>query len=151
MSSHHAHHQPAQPSSWALALSATLHCLLGCGLGDVSGMVIGTGLNWDNLSTNVLSISLGIIGGFALGLVPLLRAGYAVRAAARTVLVTEGVSILVMEATIALVQARLGIVAHGHLADPLFWLGMGLALLAGFAIALPVNYLMVRRGVRHAH
>jgi hypothetical protein len=147
--SHHQHH--AQPSSWQLALSATLHCLLGCGLGDVAGMVIGTGLNWDNLSTNLLSISLGIVGGFALGLIPLLRARYALKAAVRVVLVTEGVSILVMEATIALVQSRLGIVAHGHLADPLFWLGMGLALAAGFLVALPLNFWLVRRGIRHAH
>jgi putative flippase GtrA len=149
---HHQHlHPESTASDWRLALSATVHCLVGCGLGDLVGMTLGTGLGLSNLGTNLLAIALGVLGGFVLGIIPWLRVGYGMARAARLVLVTEGLSIAVMEGTDILVQSQLHIVKNGHLADPMFWLGMALALGAGFLAAFPVNYWLVRRGVQHAH
>ena len=144
----HSHHSP---SLWRLTLSATIHCLVGCGLGDVIGVVIGTSLGWTNLATNVLAVILGVLGGFALGVIPWLRAKYTIAEATKKVFLTEGLSLAAMETTDVLVQSRLPMVMDGHLGSPLFWLGMSIALLAGFIVALPVNYWLVRKGVHHAH
>ncbi len=39
-----------------VAFSATMHCLTGCAIGEVLGMIIGTALDWGNRETIVLSI-----------------------------------------------------------------------------------------------
>jgi hypothetical protein len=46
-----------------LAFSATLHCLTGCAIGEVLGMVIGTGLGWDDVPTILLSVILAFVFG----------------------------------------------------------------------------------------
>ncbi|TDH21335.1 DUF4396 domain-containing protein [Segetibacter sp. 3557_3] len=134
-----------------LAISATLHCLLGCGLGEISGMIIGAALHMDNLSQMILAIILGIVGGFVLGMRPLLKAKFSFRAAFRMVLIAEGLSILVMETTEVLVQVYTPGVMHATLTDGIFWIGMLLALAAGFLAAFPINYYMVRKGRTHHH
>jgi hypothetical protein len=35
-------------SSWSTAVSATLHCLTGCAIGEVLGMVLSTWWGWGN-------------------------------------------------------------------------------------------------------
>jgi putative flippase GtrA len=134
-----------------LATSATLHCLLGCGLGEVAGMTIGTAMSFSNLKTMVLAVILGFVLGFVFGLVPLLRAKFPFRRAAKQVLIAEGLSIAVMEAAEVLVQVYTPGVMDAHLTDPIYWMGMALALMAGFAAAFPVNFILVKRGVRHQH
>jgi hypothetical protein len=32
-----------------------------------------------------------------------------------------------------------------------FWLGMGLALIAGYLAAFPVNFYLIGKGIRHVH
>ena len=85
----HQHHQAPAHGRTApgaslnrLALSATIHCLSGCAIGEVLGMVIGTALHWNNAATIVLSIALAFISGYALTMLPLLRSGMAFGAAA---------------------------------------------------------------------
>jgi hypothetical protein len=151
---HHQHHHEhlTDPSAvWPLALSATLHCLLGCGLGEVAGMIIGQALGWDNLSQMILAIVLGFIGGFALGMRPLLKAKFSFRFAFKQVLIAEGFSIVVMETAEVLTQIYTPGVMHAHITDPIFWTGMLLSLIAGFIAALPINYYMVQKGYRHQH
>ena len=148
---HHAVNTQRPLSNHRLAVSATLHCLLGCGLGEVAGMIIGTALDWDNHSQMVLGIVLGFIGGFALGVVPLLRANFTFARALKQVLIAEGLSIVVMETAEVLVQVYTPGVMHATLADSIFWLGMLLALAAGFIAAYPINYIMIRKGHRHVH
>ena len=134
-----------------LALSATAHCLLGCGIGEVVGVIIGIALALSNVATLVLAVSLGFVFGLALGLVPLVRAGFGYARAIKQVLVAEGLSIVVMETAEVLVEVYTpGVMAAG-LSSPVFWLGMLLALTAGFAAAYPVNYVLVGRGIRHHH
>ena len=80
-----------------LALSATVHCLTGCSIGEVLGMVIGTALHWDNGPTIALSIALAFVFGYALTLLPLRRGGLTLGAAARLALAADTLSITVME------------------------------------------------------
>ena len=138
-------------SQFALAHSATWHCLLGCGIGEVVGVIIGTALGLSTLITLVLAVVLGFVFGFIFGMWPLLRAGFDFSRALRQVFIAETLSIVVMEATEVLVQVYTPGVMDAGLSSWLFWLGMGLALMAGYAAAFPVNYILVGKGIRHAH
>ncbi len=114
-------------------------------------MVLGVGLALSNVSTLVLAVTLGFVFGFALGLVPLMRAGFGWARAIKQVLVAEGLSIAVMETAEVLVEVFTPGVMEAGLGAPLFWLGMLFALTAGFLAAFPVNYVLVGRGIRHHH
>lgn len=138
-------------STFKLAVSATLHCLLGCGIGEVTGIIIGTYLGWGMFSTMALAIILGFIFGFLLGIIPLLRKGFSVKSAFKIVFAAEFLSIVVMEAFEAGTQLVIPGVMEAGLTDTIFWLGMFAALIVGFIAAFPVNYYMIKRGVRHQH
>ena len=134
-----------------LAFSATLHCLLGCGLGEVLGMIIATAYGWNNLNSILLAVTLGFVFGFIIGMWPLLRGGIGFGSAIRIVLIAEGISIAVMEAAEVLAQVYIPGVMEASLTDGIFWLGMLAALIAGFAAAFPVNLILVKKGIRHQH
>jgi Domain of unknown function (DUF4396) len=134
-----------------LALSATLHCLFGCGLGEVAGIIIGTYLGWGMFSTMALAITLGFIFGFLFGIIPLLRKGFGFKATFKIVFAAEFLSIVVMEAFEVGTQLIIPGVMEAGLNDTIFWLGMLAALTVGFIAAFPVNYYMIKRGVRHQH
>src|SRR3954452_23205198 len=83
--------------SWGEAASATLHCLTGCAIGEVLGMVIGTALGLHNAATVILSIALAFVFGYALTMRGVLRSGLTFRAAVGVALAADTVSIAVME------------------------------------------------------
>lgn len=146
------HQKPAgHDSRTRLAFSATVHCLVGCGLGEVVGMVTGIALGFSNVATILLALALGFVFGFALGLIPLIRAGLGWAHSIKQVVVAEGLSIAVMETTEVLVQVYTPGVMTAGLTSPLFWLGMLLALFIGFWAAYPINYWFVGLGIRHQH
>ncbi len=151
----HANHQAPLPASRSelllLAVSTTFHCLIGCGIGEVAGMIISTAIGLNNLDSIVLSVILGVIAGLGLGVRPLLKHGFTLSNALKTVIIGEGVSIVVMEAFEIMTQMAIPGVMDAHLTEPLFWSGMIAALAAGFVAALPVNYVFVKRGIRHQH
>ena len=122
-----------------------------CGIGEVIGVIIGTALGLSNLITLVLAVVLGFVFGFIFGMWPLLRAGFDFSRAVRQVFIAETLSIVVMEATQVLVQVFTPGVMEAGLGSWIFWLGMGLSLAAGYAAAFPVNYILVGKGIRHAH
>ncbi len=157
---HHEHHPPNaesqaklsnEKSAFALAISATFHCLIGCGVGEVVGVIIGTLFGWGMVSTMILGILLGFIFGFALGMMPVLKAGFTFVQAFRIVLISEGLSIAVMEAFEVLVQIYTPGVMEAGLTDVIFWYGMLAALVVGFVAAFPVNFIMLKKGIRHFH
>jgi hypothetical protein len=142
---------PAAPSGLnRLALSATLHCLTGCGIGEVLGMVIGTALGWGNLPTLALAVALAFAFGYALTLLPLLRAGLGLRTALGLALAADTASIAVMEAVDNAVMVAVPGAMEAGLADPLFWGSLALALAAAAVAAFPVNRWLIARGRGHA-
>lgn len=153
----HDHHKMNHTSkaetnnNFILALNATLHCLIGCGIGEVLGMIIGNALNMNMIDTTILSLIMGFVAGLSLGVLPLLKANFTLKNAFKTVLIGEGLSIVVMEAFEVLTQWMIPGVMEAHLTDMIFWFGMAAALTVGFVVALPVNYVMIRCGVRHQH
>ncbi|MEU7135360.1 DUF4396 domain-containing protein [Streptomyces sp. NPDC046261] len=149
-----AHGSPTGPgpgrASWGTAARATAHCLTGCAIGEILGMVIGTALAWHNAPTMILAVALAFLFGYSFTLYAVRGAGLGLKAAVRVALAADTVSIALMEtvdnAIIALVPGAL----DAHLTDALFWY----ALLGGFAVAFvvttPVNKWLIGRGKGHA-
>jgi hypothetical protein len=152
---HNAHeHQHELPTSGralnAVTLSATLHCLTGCAIGEVLGMVIGTALRFSQWGTVALSVGLAFLFGYSLTSLPLLRAGLALAAVVPIALATDTFSITVMEIVDnALVVAIPGAMESG-LRDVLFWGTLSFALVVAGVIAFPVNRWLITRGKGHA-
>ncbi|WP_371591357.1 DUF4396 domain-containing protein [Streptomyces sp. NBC_00513] len=136
--------------SWAMAAKATLHCLTGCAIGEVLGMIIGTALGWGNLATMILAIVLAFFFGYALTLRGVLGAGVDLRTAVRVALAADTLSIAVMELIDNGVIALWPGAMDAHLSDPLFWIVLAIALAAAFVITTPVNKWMIGRGKGHA-
>ena len=136
--------------SWAVAVSATVHCLIGCAIGEVLGMVIGTAAGLHNAATVALSIVLAFAFGYALTMRGALRSGMRPAAAAKLALAADTVSIAVMELVDnAVILAVPGAMAAG-LTDALFWVSLAGSLLVAFVVAVPVNRWMISRGRGHA-
>ncbi|MFF5452677.1 DUF4396 domain-containing protein [Streptomyces sp. NPDC012950] len=143
------HHSPGG-ASWSTAARATLHCLTGCAVGEVLGMVIGTALGWGNVPTTALAVVLAFFFGYALTLRGLLAAGLGFRAALKVALAADTLSIAVMELIDNGVIALWPGAMDAHLSDPLFWTVLAIALAAAFVITTPVNKWMIGRGKGHA-
>jgi hypothetical protein len=138
------------PSSNRLALSATLHCLAGCSIGEVLGMVAGTALGLGQATTVGLSIVLAFVFGYLLTIVPLLRAGVSFYAALGLALASDTVSIAIMEiADNAIMLAIPGAMAAGP-GELIFWGSLSLSLLVAGAAAFPVVRWLITRGRGHA-
>jgi hypothetical protein len=132
------------------AIQATVHCLTGCAIGEVLGMVLATALDWGNALSIAVSTVLAFFFGYALTLRPVLRAGVPLRRATGLAFASDTVSIAVMEVVdngfILLVP---GAIAAG-LADGLFWWSLAVGLAMAFVIAVPVNRWLIARGRGHA-
>jgi hypothetical protein len=133
-----------------LAFSATVHCLTGCAIGEVLGMVIGTGLGWDDAPTIVLSVALAFLFGYSLTLRPLLASGLAFAAAARLALAADTISITVMEIVDNAIMLAIPGAMEAGPRSALFWGSLIVALGIAFVAAFPVNYWLIRRGRGHA-
>src|SRR5262245_14476485 len=133
-----------------LAFSATWHCLSGCAIGEVAGMILGTALAWSNATTILASLLLAFASGYAFTMVPLTRAGYGVGAAARLALASDTASVTLME----IVDNLLMLIIPGAMDAPLdarlFWGSLALSLLLAGVAAFPLNRWLIARGRGHA-
>ncbi|MFD8642831.1 DUF4396 domain-containing protein [Streptomyces zaomyceticus] len=143
------HHAPGK-ASWSMAAKATLHCLTGCAIGEVLGMVIGTALGWGNTQTMILAIVLAFFFGYALTLRGILAAGVDFKTAFKIALAADTLSIAVMEIIDNGIIALWPGAMDAHLSEPLFWIVLAIALAAAFVITTPVNKWMIGRGKGHA-
>ncbi|ULE35714.1 DUF4396 domain-containing protein [Mycobacterium sp. IDR2000157661] len=133
-----------------MALSATLHCLTGCAIGEIAGLVIGTAVGLSNLATIALAVALAFLFGYTFSTLPLLRAGVALGTALSVVLAADTLSILTMEIVDNAVMAVIPGAMDAGLVNPVFWIGMMVALTAAFVAAYPVNRHLLRKGKGHA-
>lgn len=143
-------HGGAQQSLTKLAVSATLHCLTGCAIGEVLGMVIGTALGWSTVPTLILAITLAFFFGYALTLWGVVKAGVGLRAALKVALAADTLSIAVMELVDNGVIVLWPGAMDAELTDPLFWWVLAIALAVAFVLTTPVNKWMIGRGKGHA-
>jgi hypothetical protein len=144
---------PTQPSGRELtrtAISATLHCLTGCAIGEVLGMVIGTALGWSDLATIALAVVLAFFFGYALTIRPVLRAKVPFRAAIRVALAADTLSIAVMEIIDNALMVAIPGAMEAGLTSLLFWESLAFALAVAFVVTVPVNRWLISRGMGHA-
>lgn len=133
-----------------VAFSATAHCLTGCAIGEVLGMVIGTALGWGDWPTIALAVALAFFFGYSLTMMPLLRSGLALAAAIPLALASDTFSIAVMEIVDNAVMLLVPGAMEAGLTNLLFWGSLAFALAVAFAAAFPLNRWLIARGLGHA-
>ena len=148
MSNRSPDHSP--PSVNRLALSATLHCLTGCGIGEVLGLVIASALGWDVLPSIGLAVALAFVFGYSLTMLPLLAGGLAVGQAVRMALAADTLSILTMEIVDNAIILVIPGAMDAGISDLMFWGSLALALAIAFVATFPVNRWLIARGRGHA-
>jgi ABC-type nitrate/sulfonate/bicarbonate transport system permease component len=136
--------------TWRMAIMATRHCLTGCAIGEVLGMLLTTWWGWGNAGSVVLSIVLAFFFGYLLTFTGVRRVGADPRTAARAALASDTVSILTMEVVDNLfILIVPGAIAAG-LDTALFWWSLAVSLAIAFLAAVPVNHWLMSRGKGHA-
>jgi hypothetical protein len=133
----------------AVAISATLHCLTGCALGEIAGLAVGTAAGFSNLGTIALAIGLAFLFGYTLTSLPLLRAGMALSAVIPIALASDTLSIATMEIVDNLIVLTIPGAMEAGLGDLLFWGSLSFALVVAGAVAMPVNRWLIARGKGH--
>lgn len=133
-----------------LAVMATLHCLTGCAVGEILGNVIGSGLGWSSIATEIFTVPLAFGFGYGFTMKPLLGNGMEIGRATRLALASDSLSI----ATMVIVDAIIMMVVPGALAagptTALFWSSLLFALIVSFIVTVPVNRYLIARGKGHA-
>lgn len=137
-------------SSWSAAVSATLHCLTGCAIGEVLGMVLGTWWGWGTWETVALAVVLAFFFGYLLTVTSVLRSGLPLGRAIRIALVADTLSITVMEIVDNAVMVLVPGAMHAGLANWVFWAALAFAFAVAFVVTLPVNRWLIARGRGHA-
>jgi len=133
-----------------LAFSATVHCLTGCAIGELLGMIIGTALGWGDFATIALAVVLAFFFGYLLTMLPLLRGGLALATVIPLALASDTISITVMEIVDNAIMLWIPGAMEAGLTNLLFWGSLAAALVIAGVIAYPVNRWLIARGKGHA-
>jgi len=133
-----------------IALMATVHCLTGCTIGEVLGMVVGTALGWSNWPTVALAVVLAFLFGYAMTLWPLRRAGLAWGAALGLAFASDTLSIATMEIVDNAIMLVIPGAMNAGLSDPLFWGSLAVSMILAGVSAFPLNRWLLKKGRGHA-
>ncbi|MGH3346548.1 MAG: DUF4396 domain-containing protein [Nocardioides sp.] len=136
--------------SWRTAISATLHCLTGCAIGEVLGMVLATWWGWGDAASIALAVALAFFFGYLLTFVGVRRSGLGFRQAVRIALAADTLSILVMEIVDNAFLLAVPGAMESTLTSGLFWGALALALAVASVVTVPVNKWLIDRGKGHA-
>jgi hypothetical protein len=148
---HHHHEMPTEGGALTgVAISATLHCLTGCAIGEVAGMAIGTALGFSDLGTIALAVGLAFLFGYGLTSLPLLRSGLALGAVVPIAFASDTLSIATMEIVDNLIMVAVPGAMESGIDSLLFWGSLAFALAIAGAVAVPVNRHLIARGKGHA-
>lgn len=134
----------------SMAANATLHCLTGCAIGEIAGLMIGTALGLATGVTIALAVGLAFLFGYTLSTLPLMKAGLGFFAALSVVFAADTLSIAVMEVVDNAVMAAIPGAMDAGIVNPVFWIGMIIALSVAFVAAFPVNRYLIDKGKGHA-
>ena len=131
------------------AASATLHCLTGCAIGEVMGMIISTGFGWATVPSITISIVLAFVFGYSFSMRPLLK-HLSLKKALSVALAADTASITTMEigdnAFVLMVPGAI----NAGLNTALFWVSLAVSLVVAFLVAFPVNKYLISRGKGHS-
>ena len=140
----------SEQNTRSTAIRATVHCLTGCAIGEILGLVIGTALGLSNTTTFFIAIGLAFEFGYGLSIIPLMKFGLGLTAAIPIVLAADTLSIFTMEVVDNAVMAVVPGAMNAGLTNPIFWLTMPIAFAIAFVVAVPVNEYLLKRGKGHA-
>lgn len=147
---HHHHEMPTEGRELTgVAVSATLHCLTGCAIGEVTGVAIGTALGFSDLGTIALAVALAFLFGYSLTSLPLLRAGFTIAAVIPIALAADTLSIATMEIVDNAILLVIPGAMDSGLGSLLFWGSLAMALFIAFLATVPVNRWLIARGKGH--
>src|SRR3954451_23958565 len=148
----HAHHGHGGGGALRTSAQATLHCLTGCVIGEVAGLLIGVTIGLSPAPLIVLATALSYLSGITLGLLPVVRKQrVGLLAALRSIWIGEVISIGVMEIVMNFVDYQLGGMGAKSVFAWMFWRGLVFAVPAGFLAAWPVNYWLLKRELKSCH
>ena len=148
----HSHHGHASGGPWKTAAQSTLHCLTGCVIGEVAGLLIGVSLGLSPWPIIILATTLSYVSGMTLGLLPVMRSQQVgMIAALRIIWIGEVVSIGVMEIAMNFIDYQMGGMGASSVLTWVFWRGLAFAIPAGFLAAWPVNYWLLKRELKACH
>ena len=148
---HDRHEMPTEGAALtAVAISATLHCLTGCAIGEVAGMAIGTAVGLSDWGTVALAVALAFLFGYALTSLPLLRAGLALGTVIPIALASDTLSIAIMEVVDNAIMLTIPGAMEAGPGSLLFWGSLAVALVIAGVVAVPVNRWLIGRGKGHA-
>ncbi len=133
-----------------VAFSATVHCLTGCSMGEVLGMVIGTALGLGNWDTVVIAVVLAFLFGYLLTMLPLLSGGIGLKTALGVAFASDTASITIMEIVDNAVMLVIPGAMNSGLTEFLFWGSLALSLIIAGMAAFPVVRWLIARGRGHA-
>lgn len=137
-------------STKRMALSATIHCLTGCAVGEIIGVTIGTHTGMPPHQTVLLAAVLSLVSGYSFSTWPLIKAGLSFRKALRLVFAADTLSILSMTIADNLLILLIPGAMDKDLSHPVYWISRVISLTAAFAVAFPVNASLLKRGKGHA-
>lgn len=144
--------QPDTPGLLVTSAQATVHCLIGCMIGETAGLLIGVSLGLGVWPTLALAVALAFVSGLGLAAIPVMqRTDFSLGQALRTIWLGEVASIATMELAMNATDYAVGGVQAGSIFSGLFWLGLLVAVPAGFLAAWPVNYVLLKRELKHCH
>jgi hypothetical protein len=146
----HQHGMPHGRELTKLAISATLHCLNGCAIGEILGMMLATWWGWSDAPSIALAVALAFVFGYSLTMLPVLRTGLPLRTAIGIALAADTISILTMEVVDNAIMLAVPGALDAGLTDVLFWTSLIASLVVAFVITVPVNRAMIGRGKGHA-
>lgn len=141
---------PKQTSLARLAFSATLHCLTGCAIGEVSGMALGAYLHWPDIETIIVSVILAFVFGYSLTIIPLLRSSITFKKALPLAFASDTISITIMEIIDNLIMFFIPGAMSAPINSLFFWGSLIFALFVAFLFAYPVNMFLISKGRGHA-
>ena len=145
-------HDALGSNPFVTSAKATLHCLTGCVIGEVAGLILAMAIGLSVWPTIILATSLAYLSGFTLGLVPVMRdRGMSFGQALKLIWIGEVVSIGVMEIAMNGADYYMGGMTAGSLLSMQFWIAMGIAIPAGFLAAWPVNWWLLSRDLKNCH
>lgn len=132
------------------AFSATVHCLTGCAIGEILGMLAGTSMGWGNAATIALSVTLAFLFGYAFTLLPILKANIDLYSALKLVFASDTMSIVVMEIIDNGIMLTIPGAMDAGVYDPLFWSSMVFSLILAGIVAFPLNRWLISQNRGHA-
>lgn len=128
------------------AIHHTIHCLVGCGIGEILGMLIASWFGWHRIGRVAVAVPLAFLIGYSLTYRGMRKDLSTRSEAIKATAATDTVSILSMEVVDNTIEFIIPNALMVTATQPRFWWGLALALGVAFVITVPVNRYMMSRG-----